>query len=128
LDANGTLWAGDAVGVRIQPSRHVFPGTPPPDVDIDAWQRTIASIAQRHPERMALIHYGVATDVDEHLHRLTLELEALSRLVHDGIPMDDYVQHIRVSIEDAERYNHAAPFDQAWQGLRRYWDKQATSL
>ena len=127
FDPDGTLWAGDAVGVRIEPSRYVFPGTPPPDVDIDAWRRTIASIAERHPERMALIHYGVATDVDEHLHALTIELEALSTSVHDGMAIDDYVLRTRGSAEDPDRYDRAAPFDQAWQGLRRYWDKQATS-
>ena len=32
-----TLYAGDAAGVRIQPSRSVLPPTPPPDVDVEAW-------------------------------------------------------------------------------------------
>ncbi len=36
-----TLYAGDAAGVRIQPSRVVLPPTPPPDVDVEAWYRTL---------------------------------------------------------------------------------------
>src|SRR5919201_3139043 len=33
LADDGTLYAGDAAGVRIQPSRFVLPPTPPPDFD-----------------------------------------------------------------------------------------------
>src|SRR5438876_7122936 len=33
LDGDGTLYAGDAVGVRIQPARHILPQAPPPDVN-----------------------------------------------------------------------------------------------
>src|SRR3954471_4024703 len=33
LDADGTLYAGDAAGVRIQPSEFVFPPAPPPEFD-----------------------------------------------------------------------------------------------
>src|SRR5919206_298280 len=39
VDADGTLYAGDAAGVRIQPHRAVLPPTPPPDVDLDALAR-----------------------------------------------------------------------------------------
>src|SRR6185503_7979318 len=55
-----TLFAGDAAGVRIQPSSAVLPPTPPPDVDIEAWYRTIEEIERHAPERLALIHFGVA--------------------------------------------------------------------
>jgi glyoxylase-like metal-dependent hydrolase (beta-lactamase superfamily II) len=34
VDADGTLLAGDAAGVRIQPSGHVLPVAPPPDIDV----------------------------------------------------------------------------------------------
>src|SRR5215510_13239586 len=37
LDAAGTLLAGDAAGVRIQPTTFVMPPTPPPDIDVEAW-------------------------------------------------------------------------------------------
>ena len=38
LDDEGTLYAGDAAGVRILPGEHVFPPAPPPDVDVEAWE------------------------------------------------------------------------------------------
>src|SRR5438128_8257872 len=41
LGADGTMLAGDAAGVRIQPSTRVLPPTPPPEVDVEAWYATI---------------------------------------------------------------------------------------
>ena len=64
-----TLYAGDAAGVRILPSRSVLPPTPPPDVDVEAWYRTLEEIERRAPERLALIHFGFADDVSRHLAR-----------------------------------------------------------
>src|SRR5918911_2088530 len=40
LGGDGTLYAGDAAGVRIQPSRLVLPPTPPPEFDLDTWLAT----------------------------------------------------------------------------------------
>src|SRR5690242_17772718 len=39
LDEEGTLYAGDAVGVRIVPGNFVLPPCPPPEIDLEAWQR-----------------------------------------------------------------------------------------
>src|SRR2546423_9775829 len=67
LDRDGTLYAGDAAGVRIQPGRYVMPPTPPPDLDVDAWERTIDEMERRAPDRLALIHFGVVDDPAQHL-------------------------------------------------------------
>src|SRR3954463_9253008 len=66
LDRDGTLYAGDAAGVRIQPGRYVMPPTPPPDVDVAGWEGTIDEIERRSPDRLALVHFGVAEDVGPH--------------------------------------------------------------
>ena len=44
LDRDGTLYAGDAAGVRVQPGRCVMPPTPPPEFDLEAWQATLDEI------------------------------------------------------------------------------------
>src|SRR5207302_2164462 len=44
LDEGGTLYAGDAAGVRISPYRFVLPPTPPPDFDLEIWNRTLDEI------------------------------------------------------------------------------------
>src|SRR3989442_12489925 len=70
LDGEGTLYAGDAAGVRIQPSRYVLPPTPPPQADLEACARTFAEIERRTPRRLALIHFGVADYPEQHLTEL----------------------------------------------------------
>ena len=49
LDRDGTLYAGDAAGVRIQPGRFVMPPTPPPEFDSTVWQQTIDEIERARP-------------------------------------------------------------------------------
>src|SRR5256884_9881494 len=57
LGADGMLYAGDATGVRIQPSSFVLPPTPPPDVELEQWSTSMDEIERRKPLRLALIHF-----------------------------------------------------------------------
>ena len=86
-----TLYAGDAAGVRIQPSRSVLPPTPPPDVDVEGWYRTLEEIERRAPEQLALIHFGVADDVSRHLAELRRRLDTWARRVEEGATEEEFV-------------------------------------
>ncbi len=122
---DGTLYAGDAVGVRIRPERYILPVSPPPDVDLEDWSRTIEEIERRAPERLALIHFGVADDPAEHLPRLREELARWAERVRSGMDAEAFAAAARADAgEAAPLYERAAPFWQSWQGLRRYWDKK----
>jgi glyoxylase-like metal-dependent hydrolase (beta-lactamase superfamily II) len=126
LDNAGTLLAGDAAGVRVQPARYILPVSPPPDIDVEVWHDTIAEIERRAPDRLALIHFGVADDVADHLRRLGDELDRWAARVRDGMDVDAFVEAARADAgEDADVYDRVAPFWQSWHGLRRYWDKRA---
>jgi glyoxylase-like metal-dependent hydrolase (beta-lactamase superfamily II) len=119
-----TLLAGDACGVRIQPSEYVLPVAPPPDIDVEAWHATIGEIRKRSPERLALIHFGVARDVADHLGRLDAELDRWASLVGSGLGAEAFAAAVRPAAgPDAELYDAIAPYDQSWQGLSRYWIK-----
>ena len=119
-----TLYAGDAAGVRIQPSRSVLPPTPPPDVDVEAWYRTFEQIERRAPERLALIHFGLAEDVARHLAELRARLDTWSKRVEEGATESEFVDAAKADLppEEAEGYDRAMPFWQSYAGLRRYWD------
>src|SRR5947208_5273877 len=84
LDQDGVLYAGDAAGVRVQPSPFVLPPTPPPEFDLEAWLRTLDELERRAPERLALIHFGVAEDVNGHLEQLRARLVEWAERVRDG--------------------------------------------
>jgi glyoxylase-like metal-dependent hydrolase (beta-lactamase superfamily II) len=122
-----TLYAGDAAGVRIEPSSHVLPPTPPPDVDVEAWYRTIEEIERRAPERLALIHFGVADDVSRHLTKLRERLDTWARRVEEGVSEEEFVVAAKADLPEGEgeAYDRAMPFWQSYAGLKRYWDTRA---
>src|SRR6476646_1030355 len=90
LDPDGTLYAGDAAGVRVLPGRSVMPPTTPPDIDIGAWQTTLDEMARRAPSRLALIHFGVADDVSRHLEELELRLLDWAESVSGGASEEEF--------------------------------------
>jgi glyoxylase-like metal-dependent hydrolase (beta-lactamase superfamily II) len=128
LESGGTLYAGDAAGVRIQPDRVVLPPTPPPDFDLEVWSRTLDEIERRDPVRLALIHFGIATDVTQHLDELRDRLRAWTRRVGDASTEEEFSRAARKEIAegnaDADAYERAMPFWQSYAGLKRYWEKR----
>jgi glyoxylase-like metal-dependent hydrolase (beta-lactamase superfamily II) len=129
LGADGTLYTGDAAGVRIMPSLFVLPPTPPPDIDLEAWEHTCAEIERRSPERLALTHFGVFDDVGRQLAELRERLARWAGWVRDGLDQEGFVAAAEAELaqEDLETFEHAVPPWQCYLGLRRYWDKQLES-
>jgi len=127
LAADGTLYAGDAAGVRIQPHRTVLPPTPPPDFDLAAWLETLEEIERRKPARLALVHFGVADDVDRHLGELRGRLEDWVARTEPGVTEAEFSESVRSDVHDGlEEYERAMPFWQSYAGLKRYWEKRAS--
>jgi glyoxylase-like metal-dependent hydrolase (beta-lactamase superfamily II) len=124
LHGDGTLYAGDAAGVRIQPARDVLPPTPPPDVDVDAWYATLDEIRRRDPTRLALVHFGVADDVERHLGDLRERLTVWAELVEHGATQEEFTAAALAGVENAEEYDRAMPLWQSYEGLVRWAQKR----
>jgi glyoxylase-like metal-dependent hydrolase (beta-lactamase superfamily II) len=128
LDGDGTLYAGDAAGVRVQPGHRVLPPTPPPDVDVEAWHRTLDDLERRAPERLALVHFGVAEDPARHLAELRLVLDDWAGFVRGGATEEEFVAYGRAHLvdagEDAHAYDLAMPLWQSYRGLKRWAERQ----
>jgi glyoxylase-like metal-dependent hydrolase (beta-lactamase superfamily II) len=131
LDPDGTLYSGDAAGVRVLPGRSVMPPTPPPEVDVAAWQETIDEMARREPERLALIHFGVAEDVSRHLEELELRLLDWAESVAGGASEEEFVEYALAELsdsgEDNGSYTQAMPFWQSYRGLARWAEKRTAT-
>jgi glyoxylase-like metal-dependent hydrolase (beta-lactamase superfamily II) len=132
LDADGTLYAGDAAGVRIAPNSFVMAPTPPPEVDLDAWKQTLDEIERRAPARLALTHFGVAEDVERHLAELRAHIDSWAALVGSGATEDAFVRSITSEVrddvgDDAGVYERAMPLWQSYAGLKRYWETRDSS-
>jgi glyoxylase-like metal-dependent hydrolase (beta-lactamase superfamily II) len=133
LAPDGTCFSGDATGVRIMPARHIAPVSPPPDIDVEAWERTLDSVGERHPVMLCLPHFGVVGDVEGHLAEMRRRLRVWADRVRNGATEEEFVRAADEELREeadpnsAEAYQQAGPFWQSYAGLRRYWDKRAAA-
>lgn len=130
---DGTAFVGDTGGVRITPSSLVVPPTPPPDIDVEAWHESIARIAAWRPRRLAITHFGDGEDVEAQLAELGRRLDAwgdLARTSDQGGFITAIEEEIAAGTQPewTRAFTQAAPPDQLYAGLSRYWRKRAGAL
>jgi glyoxylase-like metal-dependent hydrolase (beta-lactamase superfamily II) len=135
--SDGTAYVGDTAGIRTSPG-YVLPATPPPDIDLEAWEASLRSIEAWRPARLYLTHFAEGEPPAAHL---ALHREALARHAEGvraslaGSGDDDariaaWVEWLRADVRRrmpeaaAEATESAAPFAPLWQGLARYWRKR----
>ena len=136
----GIAFVGDTAGVKVVPDGDVLPPTPPPDVDLEAWDDSLARIEQWRPESLFLTHFGPAgARESSHLSTLRDRLQTASSLVKASLAREDtdaareawFVEECRrqlrqrLSDTEARVYEVAGRFDLNWRGLARYWRKRA---
>jgi glyoxylase-like metal-dependent hydrolase (beta-lactamase superfamily II) len=95
-EREGTLFAGDALGIVLGEGP-THPATPPPAVDLRAWESTLREIGTIGPERAAVTHFGVHGDVEERRDQLEARLAALEARVRAALEAGD-------EEEDAARF------------------------
>ncbi len=119
LDENdGTLFAGDSMGIALSGGPQ-HPPTPPPAVNLPDWARTLEVIGKLGPERFGATHFGFHTDVEERRVQLRDRLEALEARVRAAIEAG-------TEAEDAEEFEREvrrelAPF-MGEERVNRYFD------
>ena len=126
----GDAYVGDVAGVRIPPSDHTLAPTPPPDIDLEAWLDSLHTVASWNPQALCLTHFGPVTEVEDQLHRLRAALLGNADSVRRESE-EEFVRRIDAELREvtdpdtAQRFVQAAPPEQLWQGLERYWRKKA---
>jgi glyoxylase-like metal-dependent hydrolase (beta-lactamase superfamily II) len=123
MDEEGILYVGDATGVRWPPSGYVLPATPPPDVDLDAWHSSLDEIERRVPDTLALPHFGLVVEPEEHLRVFRRRLMLWAEIVRGGASLREFIDEVSRDI-DAETAGHSELFDllrHSYVGLDRYW-------
>jgi glyoxylase-like metal-dependent hydrolase (beta-lactamase superfamily II) len=124
----GDAFVGDVGGVRITDG-YVVPPTPPPEIDLEAWNRSLDAVAAWGPGRLCLTHFGAVEDPAPHIATVRAELERLAQLARGGdreaflaaleADIDD-----RAAADDRDHYRLAVPPEHVWLGLERYWAKR----
>jgi glyoxylase-like metal-dependent hydrolase (beta-lactamase superfamily II) len=126
---DGTAYVGDVGGVRVVEGGPAIPPTPPPDIDVEAWQRSIEQIRSWAPERLAITHFGESTEVEDQLSQVSRRLEDWAARVGRQ-DVEEFTAGVQAEIvqsigpEWLDTYAQAAPPEQLYAGLRRYSQKR----
>jgi glyoxylase-like metal-dependent hydrolase (beta-lactamase superfamily II) len=126
-----TAFAGDTAGVRIGDGPVMAP-TPPPDIDLDAWRRSIELIESWRPDRVAVTHFGAFTDLERHFAELRHWLAQMAEWAGE-LDADTFPERVRAEIasrtdaETAAEYEQGMPAWTLYAGLERALRRVASS-
>ena len=84
-ETTGDLFTGDAAGVALPGTRYVRPPTPPPEIDIAAWDATIARLRRLRAQRLLLTHFGAHAWGDDLLVQLQERLHRFAEIVRAAV-------------------------------------------
>lgn len=135
----GVAFVGDTAGVRLAPREYILPPTPPPDIDLEVWDRSLALYESWRPETLFLTHFGPSGPVGAHLAELRAHLTIMADVVKQSLARDGTdeereqwaIEQMRVEltrrlgIDEARTYETAGRLDLSYRGLARYWKKRA---
>jgi glyoxylase-like metal-dependent hydrolase (beta-lactamase superfamily II) len=127
-EESGWAFVGDVAGVRVQPADIVLAPTPPPDIDVAAWEASIDTVAGWEPQGLALTHFGPIDDPPQQLAAVREALHAQAALVAEN-DMEGFIaaMHARVAEQAgdaAAALEQAAPLEHLYLGLKRWHDKR----
>jgi glyoxylase-like metal-dependent hydrolase (beta-lactamase superfamily II) len=123
-------YVGDTGGVRISGAPLTVPPTPPPDIDVEKWHASIDRIRAWNPRRLVMTHFGWSDQVESQLAEVARRLDERAERVREQ-DLDAFVEDVRAELAEhvdpdlVEAYIQAAPPDQLYAGLKRYWRKRA---
>jgi glyoxylase-like metal-dependent hydrolase (beta-lactamase superfamily II) len=126
---SGDAFVGDVGGVRVPPYEFTLAPTPPPDIDIEKWNASLDLLAEWGPRRLCLTHFGEVDTVGEQIELVREWLSDWGPRARD-LGKDEFCRQVTArmhepSDEIGERLEQAAPPDQLWLGLDRYWRKRS---
>ena len=130
---SGRAFVGDVAGVKVERGGPVLTPTPPPDIDVEAWNRSLSLVAEWGPESLGITHFGAVEQPFEHLAIVRDRLAAWATLARE-LDGPAFEAHIRQEVaantdpETAAAYLQACPPEQQWPGLERYWRRRGEGI
>jgi glyoxylase-like metal-dependent hydrolase (beta-lactamase superfamily II) len=132
--AEGIAFVGDTAGICVEGDSFILPAVPPPDINLELWNRSLDAIAALKPSRLFLTHFGFSSDPAAHIARYRERLEAwcalARKLLCDGLEEPEatriFVETISAEIRrthsdaDAAHYVFNGGLELSWLGLARY--------
>jgi glyoxylase-like metal-dependent hydrolase (beta-lactamase superfamily II) len=137
--AEGIAFVGDTTGIRINNAPFILPATPPPDINLEIWEDSFATILARNPSRLFLTHFGHSDIPAEHIAEFRERLHRWAELAGECVrsassesqAKETFVVRARAEMqrilgsEEAEHHAFTAGLDLSFLGLARYLRKRA---
>ena len=126
---SGDAFVGDVGGVRVPPYDFTLAPTPPPDIDLEKWNASLDLLERWGPKRLCLTHFGEVDAVAEQVETVRRWLSEWGPKARD-LEKEEWCAQVKERMhakgdEIGTRLVQAAPPDQLWLGLDRYWRKRA---
>ena len=138
---DGQCFTGDVAAVRFPDLPHVRVPTPPPEIDLSAWRRSLAQLRELRPDSLLPTHFGpVEVDTYAHLQDVEDRLAAAAAFVRafwqEGVSTETIIQSFKpwiaeqaladgVDSDAAARFEVIVPSEMCVQGLVRHYQKLA---
>ena len=127
-EKRGVAFVGDMAGVRIPPYDLTLAPTPPPDIDVEAWERSLDAIAAWEPSTLALTHFGTADDppaqLDAVREALRWQADLAAENDQDGFMAALHERVAEAAPDEVAAVEQAAPLDHLFLGLDRWHRKR----
>jgi len=132
---SGALFTGDVAGIRLPGQSYVRPPTPPPEIDVEAWVRSIEQIRGIGPASLWPTHFGSYEDVGRHLGELEQRLQDwllfIEGRMDEGAEREEISEELKAKgdaemlaegadTEQSGRYDMAGNYPMLTDGLMRY--------
>jgi glyoxylase-like metal-dependent hydrolase (beta-lactamase superfamily II) len=130
FDREGACYPGDALGCLMPPGRFLYPAAAPPEVDLEAWERSFDAIEERRPTVVRLPHFGEHGDAAAVIALARAQLRSWAGRVRSDCTVEEFVEAAEAELEAqapraADLYRHMPGFDLTYAGIKRYFDKRA---
>jgi glyoxylase-like metal-dependent hydrolase (beta-lactamase superfamily II) len=137
----GTAFVGDNTGISVNGHSFILPATPPPDISLELWDKTLDAINDLRPQRLFLTHFAFSDHPAEHIAHYRKRLhhwsEYVARILASGLDDETSIQKFSEEVhKEADRYLKPGEFneysvtaglDLSFLGLARYHRKRAQS-
>jgi glyoxylase-like metal-dependent hydrolase (beta-lactamase superfamily II) len=135
----GAVFTGDALGIHLPDARVLRPATPPPDIDIELGEESIARIRNRAESFLMFSHFGPVEEVDELCELAAKRLRSWADIVRQAMDQTEDLERVTQILTagtesefddappdaDLERYEILSGMRMNAAGLVRYWKKRA---
>ncbi len=134
-ERTGLMFTGDAAGISLPGCSVVRPPTPPPELDLEIWGRTLDRMRQLRPRRLGFTHFGVRDDPEAVLEEMRRRLREMAEVLRPGWEAGEDVGQLtdRLEIEarcgsqTAVRQEAAASYRLNVLGFIRYFERGRAS-